>query len=95
VVAKGESFDESAPGNGSHRRTGLDPEPIVDGTPQLLFATEVAFCGLNRNVPTGPLAPTALPRYVLTINMCTTYMLIVDVWIQTNLLARSPTAPSI
>jgi hypothetical protein len=28
--------------NGSHRRTGLDPEPIVDGTPQLLFASQVA-----------------------------------------------------
>src|SRR5262245_31916934 len=25
--------------NGSHRRSGLDPAPIVDGTPQLLLAT--------------------------------------------------------
>jgi hypothetical protein len=37
--------------NGSHRRTGLDPEPIVDGTLQLLFASQVAFRRLNRNVP--------------------------------------------
>jgi len=37
--------------NGSCRRTGLDPEPIVDGIPQLLFASQVAFRRLNRNVP--------------------------------------------
>ena len=37
--------------NDLHRRTGLDPEPIVDGTPQLLFTSQVAFRGLNRNVP--------------------------------------------
>ena len=34
------------------------------------------------------------PHYVLTINMCA-YMLIVNVWIPTNPLPRSPTAPSI
>jgi hypothetical protein len=37
--------------NGSRRRTGLDPEPIVDGTSQLLLASQVAFSRLNRNVP--------------------------------------------
>ena len=37
--------------HGSHRRTGLDPEPIIDGTPQFLFASQVAFRRLNRNVP--------------------------------------------
>ena len=52
MVAKGGSFGGSALGrNASHRRTGLDPEPIVDGTPQLLLASQVAFRGLNRNVP--------------------------------------------
>jgi hypothetical protein len=49
---------------------GFDPKPIVNGDFQPLFAANIAFCGLHRDIPKEKLDLLKLSSRIMT-ELCT------------------------